>query len=496
MTATLDLQSFQVKSADQIQTDYLNTYREELIKAGITNPNVARGTEIWAKARSIAIQVAISTGNIQVMAAALMADSAQGSDLERVARIFGLTLRPAGGSFGAFGFDLTIGTGVLVPTGAQLLDVQGQGYQVTVGGTYLDEQPIPISALSTGASTNLPAGSVLKWVTPPPFASSTVLVVGSGLTGGVDAETIEGLRKRLLAYLRDPPGGGNAAQVNAWAEQASTAVQKGFCFGCSDGPSTCHETVVRAPTSTNKNRDVDATLLTTTIKPYVLGQIPTWVEVTQTTPVNQPVDVSIGLALPASAQAGGPGGGWLNATPFPVVAGSGHADVGTVTDSTHFVVSSDVAPTAGVTVVAWMDPNTWTLRQATVTAFSSAGGSLWNLTIDTPFVGVTTGQWIMPAALNLGVYIAALLSFMGEMGPGECTTIPGLLPRALRSPSPLDDYPSSLNATLLRAIEDTGNEVLDTSFLYRSATSPTIAAAPSSPPSIFVPRKLAFYPAA
>jgi uncharacterized phage protein gp47/JayE len=490
---TIDLESFQVKSVTQIRDDYLRTYAELLIRNGVLNPNTSQGTEIWAKAYAIAVQVAVATGNLQLLAAAQMADSAQGSDLERIALIFGLSLRPAGGSFGGLIFDLSIAGTVLVPTGSQLLDQNGQGYQISIGGSYADTARMPLSSLSTGSATNLPAGTVLKWVTPPPFAASTAAVAPGGLTGGVDAEDIEGLRARLLAYLRDPPGGGNASQLCAWAEQSSTSVQKGFCFPCENGPATAHVCVVRAPTSSDKNRDVDSTVVVTTVTPYLVGRIPEWVELVVTTPVNQPVSVSVGLSLPASSQSGGPGGGWTNATPFPVSAGSGHADVGTVTDSTHFVVSSDSAPVAGVTQIAWLD-TTWVLRVATVVAFTSGGGSLWNLTVDQPFTGITTGAWVMPAALNLGSYIAALLSFFGVMGPGECTTIPGLLPTALRSPSPLDSYPSSLNSTMLRAIEDTGDEVLDTSFLFRSATSPTIAGAPSSPPSILVPSKLAFYP--
>lgn len=490
---TVDFTSFQVKSVDQIRDDWLRTYAELLIRAGVLNPNTSKGTESWAHAYALAVQIAIATGNVQILAAAQMADSAQGSDLERIALIFGLSLRPAGGSFGGVLFDLSVSGTVLVPTGGQLLDQNGQGYKVSIGGTYADEARIPIAALSTGAATNIPAGTVLKWVTPPPFAASTVAVAAPGLTGGVDAETIEGLRARLLAYLRDPPGGGNASQLCLWAETSSTAVQKGFCFPCENGPATAHVCVVRAPTPTDKNRDVDATVLTTTVAPYIIGRVPEWVELVVTTPVNQPVNITIGLSLPVSSQAGGPGGGWTNATPFPVVAATGYAEVGTVTDTTHFVVPSDSSPVAGVTQIAWLD-FTWTLRTATVLAFSSAGAGFWNVTIDSPFVGIAAGQWVMPSALNLGSYFAALLAFFGTMGPGECTTIAGLLPRALRSPSPLDSYPSSLNAAMLRAIEDAGDEVLDTSFLYRSGTSPFVASAPSSPPHILVPDKLAFYP--
>lgn len=492
---SIDLTSFQVKTVDQLVTDWLTTYSEYLQLRGNRAPNTAKGTEIYGRAYATAIQIAVATANTQVLAKALMPDTAEGTDLERIAAINALFLKPAGGSSGGIDFSLTVSTPVLVAQGAQLLDVNGQSYAVLIGGAYSDGDRIPIQALSSGQSTNLPEGSVLKWVAPPAFASSIVSVSTGGLTGGTDAEDIEGLRSRLLALYRDPPGGGNAAQLASWAEGASSAVQNGFVYACNNGGATAGVCVVRAPTSTDRNRDVDPVLLSTVIAPYLVSQVPEWVSLTVTTPTNQPVEVSIGLSLPVSAQAGGPGGGWINATPFPVRASLGYVQVDSVTTTTVFQVTSDVAPTVGVSQIAWVDP-TWVLRTATVLASNSLGSNQYQVTIDQPFTGLLSGHWVFPLAANTATYVDALLTYFGTMGPGEVTNLAGLLPRALRSPSPLISYPSSLGSTMLRAVENTGDEVLDTSFLFHSgvSTSPTLPGSPLNPPSIFVPSQIGLYP--
>lgn len=488
-----DLTAFAVKTAEQIRNDILRTYSIGLQRRGVTNPNVAKGTEFYARAEAVSQQLAVCYANLPILADALMPDSAQGSDFQRIAAIYGLALGAAGTSAGSITFSRAPSGSSLVAQGAQLLDDDGQSYQVTVGGSYASGDPIPIASISTGASTNLVAGTVLRWATPPAFSDSTAAVSNGGLTGGTDAETIEGLRARLLDRLRTPPAAGNAANLIAWAEAASAAVGKGFAFPCPSGPASVQVCVTGAPSLTNKSRAVDALVMSTVILPALIAQIPEYVQLTLTTPSDVDLDVSIGLAIPAAASAGGPGGGWLDAAPWPVKASQGYADVTAVVNSTQFTINADVAPTANVSRICWLSPFDWTLYAGTVVSFTGSGP--YQVTVDQPFVGIAVGEFISPQAEQSAVYFNTLLDAFAALGPGQITNLAGLLPRALRQPLvSLGVWPSDPIAPMLRTVEDAGTEVLDVAYLYRSATSCPLPAAPSDGPKIFVPRRTSFYP--
>ncbi|WP_437489483.1 baseplate J/gp47 family protein [Sorangium sp. So ce1014] len=492
------VESLRIKSLEDIRDDFLRTYRNSLIKRGIANPNVSEGTEIFLRATALAQQIYVASSNVPLAANAQMADTAQGDDLVRVARLYKLALRPAGPSSGPVVLDATVSTPIAIPTGAQFLDPAGLTYKVEVGGSYSDGDEIPIASVDTGASTNLPAGTVLRWTAPPPFVQPIAVVGTGGLTGGVDAEDYEGLRARLLERLQSPPNGTNWPSITLAAEQASTAVQKAFAYSACNGPSTVHVAVVRAPTSTNKHRDVDALVLSGTIVPAVLAAFPEFVEVVVTTVQNQEVDLSMGLALPASPKASpaGPGGGWTDANPFPVRASPGYSAVLAVTNTTRFVVASDIPPIVG-SQVCWLSRDDWTLRTAKVTSFMAAPN--YDITIETPFVStngvsVAVGDYIFPAAENMPAYVAAVLDGFGKLGPYEKTNNASLLPCAYRRPLASSSWPAELKKSFLRNLSDAGDEVFDAQYLYQSSVTPPLPAAITDGPYIFVPRQIGFYP--
>jgi hypothetical protein len=64
----------------------------------------------------------------------------------------------------------------------------------------------------------------------------------------------------------------------------------------------------------------------------------------------------------------------------------------------------------------------------------------------------------------------------------------------LRKPLIVQSYPSTANAAMLRAVEVSGVEVLDTSYLYRSATTQALPGTPANGPNIFIPRRIGTYP--
>jgi len=495
-----DLAQLRIKTEEEIRDDFLRTYKAELIKRGIDNPNVSSGTEIYIKATSLAQQLSIVANNTVIKANAQMPDSAVGADLERLAKIYKLFLRSAGGSSGTIALSASISSPIPIPFQAQLQDDSGLSYQVSIGGIYSDGDQVPISSIDTGAATNLAGNSTLRWISPPPFVNPTAIITTGGLIGGIDAEDIEGLRTRLLERLRNPPGGGNWSQVAGTAEDSTVAVQKAFVYPACNGPATYGVAVVSAPTPSNKNRNIDPIVLATKIIPDIVAAFPEFAEPIITTVQNLPASVGISLALPSATTASIPGNGtgWTDANPFPIHVSTGFSAVTAVTNSTTFSVLSDIDPTAEVTQVCWISTDDWQLRTATVISFTTSGLAK-NLVIDKPFVSdngvvIAVGDYVFPNAVSMTTYVAALFNSFANMGPGEKTDISSLLPRAYRRPLVGDSYPASLNSLFLRRIIDSGEEVFQADYTFRSIITPPVPALITDAPFQIVPDKIGFYP--
>lgn len=496
--------TFTTKTVAETRDDILRSYRSRLARLGI-NVSVAPDTEIYQRAEAFARQVAVASANTSIKADEMMPDTATGEEsggnLDRWGASFRMQRRPETGSAGLVVFDAVSASAVVL--GAQLVDGAGQFFEVTVGSSYADGAYIPIQALSTGKLTNLAAGTVLRWVVPPGTASESVVVGASGLTGGATAETDEAYRSRILNRLGHPPASGNWAHVALLAEESNPLVQKAFVYPALQGPGTVHFAVTGAPTETSKTRDVSSVVVTSLVQPYVEGLYPEHAYFVGTSVTNQPVDVAFGLALPSSPLASppGPGGGWFDASPWPTLSSysSGGADVTAKTSDTAITVNAQRAPIAGVSRVAFLNYTTWELHTATV--LSTAGSGPYVVTLDSPLVGIAVGDWVFPDCANLQAYIDAMIDeetgAFAAMGPGEKTaSSPILSARGFRHPTPSLEWPYSLGPVQLRKLSDTGSEVLDTSYLYRSAITPTVPGAVTGNPSIFVPQKIAFYPTA
>jgi uncharacterized phage protein gp47/JayE len=495
------------KTPNEIRDDYLRTVKNGLINIGIPNPNVSENSDYWIQATALADQISSLFNNVEVAADQLMPDTATGTDLDRLISMFGLSRRPAGGATGQCTIVCTAPT--FVVTNAELANSVGGVYQVRTGGTFSNGAIIDLISKDTGAKTNLAVGSTLVWVSPPAATQSTTTVT-TPITGGVDAEDDETARARLLSRLAHPPGSGNWQQVAELAESTDPAVQKAFVYPAANGPSTVHIAVAGYPSTVSKSRAVDTLKLNAIIIPTILGSLPEYTEAIITTVVNVPTDVSINITLPLAtgvASTGPQGGGWLDATPFPQLnANYFYIPITAVTDSTHFTIDSPagVDPTAGISRVMWIDKNTWTVKQATITGFTTGAGP-YALTIDTPFVGVAVNDWIFPASVNAQLYLNAVLDSFKQMGPGEKTDQVGLLPRASRKPRPSSGYAMSLDSQMLKRVINSANEVETAAFYYRGISTPAtqistgvvtpaVCTVITNAPNILIPRNIGLYP--
>lgn len=502
---TVAIKSFAVKDPLTVRDDILRTLKNGLISRGVATPQVGPGSEAFIWATALANELSVVAANTIIKADAQMPDTATGSDLDRIVAIYGLARRAAGGSSGQM--TITTSANTFIATGSQLIDSGGLRYTVSTGGTYTNASPtnlIAITALDTGKATNHAVGDVLRWVSAPPYAAPTTIVATGGLTGGVDLEDDNTLRARLFSRLQNPPGGGNWTQCKMIAEAASTSVMVASVYPAANGPATVHIAVAGYPqttgtlSATSKNRDVAAALMTGTITPYIQGNLPEYVESVVTTVTNVTNDVAFGIALPSSPAAvpSGPGGGWIDGTPWPgntALAATFKCTVTAVTSSTVFTVDAPSNPTAGVSHICFLDPTTWTLQRAKVLSYTSTAPTAV-ITIDTPFTNIAIGNFIFPDCTNAQVYITAILTAFANMGPGEKSATAAVLTRGYRHPQPVNSWPMALVASQLRQLASASAEILDVSYLYRQFTgSPATPGVITSPPGIFVPKNIGLY---
>ncbi|MFA5186343.1 MAG: baseplate J/gp47 family protein [Patescibacteria group bacterium] len=522
-----------VLSPDEISNSYLRVVRAELISRGVANPNVTPGSDYAVRAAALAQQISPAMANAIIAADINMPDMCTAERLVRWLAIYGLSYRDAQGSVGNIVHSAS-STGY-VPHGAQLVNSSGLFYEVDVGGNYPNGASIPIRALSTGKSTNMLAGETLQWLVPPPYANSKVLVGVGGLIDGVDADTDTIARNRLLQHLRTPTGGGNWAQTIEWAVEASASVVAAFDYPALLGPSSYAIWPLGAliyDTTTGFSRQLsDATRAI--VKAAVVAQKPPETYCYMMTTLGSyaadiDTDVVIALSLPAAISVGGEGGGWTDATPWPVLEGGIEriwVDGDNTITPTQFVLRSESTsyPRAstiinGVTQIAVFDPVSWwnggatdhgpAIRTSTIVSHAGIDGSVVCM-IDPahPFPNLKANDMVFPNCENAEVYAQAWLVAMADMGPGEMTTNADVLVYAYRHPAPGQGHPYSLTTRQTKAIIDSSDEVLDAAYILAGAVSPsddTIFTEFTTPPvggpsldyapATLVPRTFAFFP--
>jgi uncharacterized phage protein gp47/JayE len=166
------------------------------------------------------------------LAKQLMPDTAEKEWLDRHARMW---LTNADGTTGrklatiAVGeVNLTGAAWTLVPAFTPL-GPSGVGYETTAdvylaGGGGLT--PAPARALDPGTQGNLPAGSSMLLAVAPDGVDSAATVIS--MDGGVDEETDDELRSRVLLRIRQPPMGGAANDYVEWT-LAVSGVTRAWC---------------------------------------------------------------------------------------------------------------------------------------------------------------------------------------------------------------------------------------------------------------------------
>lgn len=482
-----------VRTVADLEKSALNTLRAGLIRRGVApdvaTREIATGTQNQTQFRAYAEMMGQVYANERAVEDAQMPDSAIGEDLDRLCAQRGLARLPGSGAAG----DVVVTCSGVATYGAgqELLSKKGKRYRVVLSTTAGNGDPVGIIGLDVGKATNLAAGEVLTWVSPPGSSAATCVVGIAGLTNGQEQDTDARLRERLLKNLQNPPGAGNWSQLRQWAEEASAGVEAAYVYPAVHGPGTVHVAVTVAGAPDNNYSRAAPSALVDEVRNRVLADYPQPADVYVSGCAHQVASVAIKLSLPDPATSGGPGGGWVDATPWP----PGPCAVTAVVTASRFTVNTLVTPVVGASIAFW-DPSAMIFRHCKVIAYSGSSSS-YTITVDDAFPAVGIDALVSPDAEQIDVYGRVMCEQFARLGPGHRTFNTG---RSQRHPYVSSDDPAKINGTLLSPLPSAQPEIVSASFLWVNGSSttnpdliPTAVTAHDTAPNIWRLTHVGFY---
>lgn len=158
-------------------------------------------------------------GYLDFIARQAIPDTAEDEYLIRWARIWLPDGRkPATYAQGISSVQVTGATGSTLPAGTYFVRADGiQFYTendlILTGNSGLAS----VVADQPGSAGNTPAGTSLSLLVPSSGFQSGAVVVAPGIGGGVNIESLDSLRARMIRRIQQPPQGGSQADYETWA---------------------------------------------------------------------------------------------------------------------------------------------------------------------------------------------------------------------------------------------------------------------------------------
>ncbi|NUP08462.1 MAG: hypothetical protein HOW73_20625 [Polyangiaceae bacterium] len=449
---------FAIRTRDEDRVAFLNDYL-----SWSPDTDVSPGTDPYLMATLVADSNQPLYADASMLADATSIRGMTGKLLQREGEDLG---RPQQGATGASGFvviEAATGGGTIL-AGTELRDtVKGIRCRVLTTDVYLPGETCAIESLTTGPVGDLPAGTVLQWVSPPPGIGPKCTVFqntdGSGLSGGHNAETDQEYVEALLDLYRYPPESGNeAAYIRAVHSIKGLAVLRAFSFPAVLGAGTMMIAFLMRPSTPGASRlpnGAHIAQVEAELKAQFPGDDGIFVATVQHDDCAPCFKVKFS---PEQA-------GFVDSVPWPPHA-SPKVDVSNVTtiSALEFTVeNATTAPVAGQTI-ALFDATSGTFKRKRISAVADIGGNEYTLTIsnegsDPDFVPAA-GAIVSPWADALNDIAAAILSDIDRHGPGEVFASfsdPGR--RQRRSPEPKNAaWPSSITSRLEDALDDLVDE--------------------------------------
>jgi len=167
--------------------------------------------ETYLYARDIGIELMVTTAT-------------ENGLLPQHAEIWGVPREGATPAVGNFVVQSNANSDVTLPAGT-LFTVDGTAQWAVTADTTISPNAaasVPVQATVSGTSGNLAANTAAQLVSPIAGVQS-VTSDQNGIAGGAPIEPTENWRARIIAAIRQPPGGGTVSDYQKWATEAGAA---------------------------------------------------------------------------------------------------------------------------------------------------------------------------------------------------------------------------------------------------------------------------------
>lgn len=255
---------------------------------GLTQAKIKRISLLGILATVFAGVCHLLYGYLDFLAKQILPDTSAGDWLVRDAALHGVTQRPATQAVATVKFT---GTNTVVVSGGTVVQlITGVQYATDESVTIVaGEAVVTCTAVEPGVAGNSDL-TELSMVNPiagvNPVATFTITP-----DGGSDIESVEALRQRYLAFLRQPPAGGRAYDYIAWALETD-GVSRAWAIDCYNGPSTVGVIVADGNEAVSSQIQQNCYDYILTVRP--LGSIVTVLTIT-------PVTMDFWISVPANA---------------------------------------------------------------------------------------------------------------------------------------------------------------------------------------------------
>ena len=222
-------------------------------------------------------------------------DTAETAEMERWASIWGISRLAAAAATGSLTATGTVGAQIAAGTVWR----RGDGVEYSTDATVIlgaTGATVAVTARQPGATGDAAAGVTVTLLSPIAGVVSQGLVVA--ITGGVDVESDEGLRSRLLLRLRSTPRGGSAEDYVGWARAAHADVTRAWARTSATALGTV---TVYVMTDDASPTGIPSAGVVAAVAAYIGQRRPVTAAVTVLAPTPVPLDLTIAGITPDSA---------------------------------------------------------------------------------------------------------------------------------------------------------------------------------------------------
>lgn len=451
--------------------------------------NVLPGSENYIRADAFARRAAQAFENNRLGLRQYHPLTATGQALVDIAALYGVTKREPSKASGYLVITCT-GT-VTIPSGYRCTGPNGEKYDTTSTSTAISTgAEVQVVAVNVGDATNQDAGATFTWDSSAVGGlQQTAVVASGGITGGADEDTEEELRSRLIDRLAFPGVGGNVSQTRSIAEAASAAVDAAYVYAAVRGPASLDVAILR-----NEGDRALGTATVNAVAAALAADLPGHASINVTSVLEQGLDVVLRATLPLPTTAGGAGGGWRDASPWPSgtpAAGTNDGKITAYNSATGTAtVRTTATPVVGQSIGIW-DPDAsddgGEMYEYTITSVGGSAGA-WTFTVQDSagsvgFKASPLNAYVSAGAVSLTSYAATIAAQFLLLGPGEKTDSTDLLPRARRQPTVDQGAASAVDNRILANVMAAHTEMVVDYGLRLETGTTTTRTSPALPSS-------------